>query len=76
MPRNRHFFIDLFVTICYFIKRKKEKGGFYMLNDEICMLREKLNQSIITGQDYAITYKLSVELDELIAEYYRKSIEA
>ena len=44
-----------------------------MLNDEICNLREKLNESIIKGQDYDITYKLSVELDELIAKYYRKS---
>lgn len=42
-----------------------------MLNEEICKLREELNQSIITGQDYTITYKLSVELDELIAKYYR-----
>ena len=41
-----------------------------MLNDEICKLREKLNESIITGQDYNITYKLSIELDELIAKYY------
>lgn len=45
-----------------------------MLNDEICKLREKLNESIIQGQDYTITYKLSVELDDLIARYYRKSI--
>lgn len=44
-----------------------------MLNDEICKLREKLNKSIIQGEDYSITYKLSVELDELIAKYYRKS---
>ena len=44
----------------------------YMLNDEICKLREKLNESIISGQDYTITYKLSVELDQLIAKYYRK----
>lgn len=43
-----------------------------MLNDEICKLREKLNESIITGQDYTVTYKLSIELDELIAKYYRK----
>ena len=43
-----------------------------MLNDEICKLREKLNESIISGQDYTITYKLSVELDQLIAKYYRK----
>lgn len=42
-----------------------------MLNDEICKLREKLNESIITGQDYMIIYQLSIELDELIAKYYR-----
>ena len=42
-----------------------------MLNDEICKLRDKLNESIVSGQDYSITYKLSVELDELIAKYYR-----
>lgn len=42
-----------------------------MLNDEICKLREKLNESIITGQDYMIIYNLSIELDELIAKYYR-----
>ncbi len=44
-----------------------------MLNDEICKLREKLNESIITGQDYMVTYKLSIELDDLIAKYYRKT---
>ena len=42
-----------------------------MLDDKICELREKLNNSIVTGQDYSITYKLSIELDELIAEYYK-----
>ena len=39
-----------------------------MLNDEICKLREKLNNSILNGEDYSITYKISIELDELIAE--------
>ena len=43
-----------------------------MLNDEICKLREKLNNSIISGEDYNIVYKISIELDELIAEYYRR----
>ena len=43
-----------------------------MLNDEICKLRNKLNESIVSGEDYSITYQLSIELDELIAEYYRK----
>ena len=41
-----------------------------MLNDEICKLRDKLNASIERGDDYSITYKLSIELDELIAQYY------
>ena len=46
-----------------------------MLNDEICKLREELNNSIINGQDYEITYKISVELDNLIAEYYRTELD-
>ena len=43
-----------------------------MLNDEICKLRDKLNKSIEEGKDYDIIYKLSIELDELIASYYAK----
>lgn len=42
-----------------------------MLNEEICKLRDELNNSIASGDDYSITYKLSVELDELIAQFYR-----
>lgn len=42
-----------------------------MLEDEICKLRERLNNSIINGEDYSVTYKISVELDELIAQYYK-----
>ena len=44
-----------------------------MLNEEICKLRNKFNESIVTGQDYSIVYQLSIELDELIAEYYREN---
>ena len=44
-----------------------------MLNDEICKLRDKLNKSIEQGEDYSIIYKISVELDELIAKYYEDS---
>ena len=43
-----------------------------MLNDKICKLREKLNESIINGEDYSIIYQVSIELDELIAQYYKK----
>ena len=43
-----------------------------MLDDKICKKREELNKSIEMKQDYSITYKLSVELDELIAEYYKE----
>lgn len=42
-----------------------------MLNEEICKLRNRLNESIIAGEDYSIVYQISIELDELIAEYYR-----
>lgn len=42
-----------------------------MLNDEICKKRDELNKSIETGQDYSKIYKISVELDKLIDEYYR-----
>ena len=45
-----------------------------MLNDEICKLRNKLNESIVTGKDYSIIYQLSLELDELIAEYYKQNV--
>lgn len=45
-----------------------------MLKEEICRLREELNNSIINGDDYSITYKISVELDQLIAEYYRTEL--
>lgn len=41
-----------------------------MLNEEICKLREKLNESILNEADYNITYQISVELDDLIAKYY------
>ena len=41
-----------------------------MLNDKIRETRERLNESIITGKSYEEIYKLSVELDELIAKYY------
>lgn len=42
-----------------------------MLNEEICKLRDKLNKSIEQGEDYEKTYQLSIELDELIARYYK-----
>ena len=42
-----------------------------MLNDEICNLRDKLNKSIEENASYDEIYKLSVELDQLIAKFYR-----
>lgn len=40
---------------------------------DINTLRTKLNESIVRGDDYAIIYKLSTDLDELIAEYYAEN---
>ena len=47
-----------------------------MIDEEICKLREKLNNSIINEEDYNIIYKLSIELDELIAKYYSIGIKS
>ena len=44
-----------------------------MLNDKICELREKLDESIRKDLDYSIIYQLSIELDELIAQYYMET---
>lgn len=41
-----------------------------MLDREILELRRKLNESVVNEKDYKKTYKLSIELDELIARYY------
>ena len=46
-----------------------------MLNDEICKLREQLNDSIVKGEKKEKTYRISVELDQLIAEYYRVELD-
>lgn len=42
-----------------------------MLDKKICKLRDELNKCISDGEDYSKIYKVSVELDKLIAEYYR-----
>ena len=44
-----------------------------MLNDLISKKREELDKSIEDGKDYSETYRISVELDELIAQYYREA---
>ena len=46
-----------------------------MLDEKICILRDKLNKFISNGEDYSVIYKVSVELDELIAQYYASIME-
>lgn len=67
-------FIDLKVFLWYFIISKKQKykiGGKCMLNEQIRKKREELNKSIEEKRDYEYIYRISVELDELIAKYYK-----
>ena len=45
-----------------------------MLNDDILELRRKLNESVTNDKDYRKTHKISIELDELIAKYYKKRL--
>jgi len=43
-----------------------------VVDEKILRLRKELNDSIVNGKDYDIIYKLSIELDELIMEYYKR----
>ncbi len=45
-----------------------------MIDEKICKLREKLNRSIQNNENYEIIYEISVELDNLIAEYYKNEV--
>jgi len=46
-----------------------------MLEDEIKRKREELNESIEKHEKYEDVYKLSVELDDLISEFYKEAEE-
>ena len=45
-----------------------------MIDEEILELRRKLDESITKEKDYNKTYRLSVELDDLITKYYNKKL--
>lgn len=46
-----------------------------MLEEKIKRKRKQLNESIENNREYEDVYKLSVELDDLITEFYRESKE-
>jgi len=46
-----------------------------MLEEEIQRKRKELNESIENRKKYEDVYKLSVELDDLITEFYKESEE-
>lgn len=45
-----------------------------MIDEEILELRRKLDESITNEKNYDKTYRLSIELDELITKYYNKKL--
>ena len=45
-----------------------------MLDEEILELRRKLDESITKEKDYNKTYRLSIQLDDLITKYYNKKL--
>jgi hypothetical protein len=46
-----------------------------MIEDEIKRKRKELNESIEKNDKYENVYKLSIELDDLITEFYKESQE-
>jgi len=49
------------------MQHEKRRKPLKILDSRLYMW---LNESIINGEDYSIIYQLSIELDELIAQYY------
>ena len=45
-----------------------------MINKEIKRLQKKLNDSIAKDRDYYTIYRISIELDNAITEYYDRKI--
>lgn len=45
--------------------------GEMMLKNRIIKLQQELNQQITNQGDYDTIYRLSLELDQLIVEFYR-----
>ena len=52
--------------------RSNVLGGDSMLNDQIVLLRNKLNKMLDKNLDYKEIYAVSIELDKLIVEYYNQ----
>ena len=46
-----------------------------MLEEKVSKKRKELNESIEKNKNYDITYKLSIELDELISQFYERTKE-
>ncbi len=46
-----------------------------MLEEKIIKKRKELNESIEKNKDYDTTYKLSIELDDLISQFYEETKE-
>ena len=68
--------VDRFVILWYFINKNIANRRIKMSNKEkINDLREKLNESIENNEDYSIIYELSIQLDELISNYYKENYE-
>ncbi|MDK2798865.1 MAG: Spo0E like sporulation regulatory protein [Clostridiales bacterium] len=63
--------IDIFCIPLY-NEKAAFVGGDSMLNDQIVLLRNKLNNLLIKDADYEQIYAISIELDKLIVEYYNQ----
>lgn len=57
----------------FFIYNIFEMESVKLSKKDINNLRERLNESIKNNEDYSIIYDLSVQLDDLISQYYREN---
>ncbi|MGE4283694.1 MAG: aspartyl-phosphate phosphatase Spo0E family protein [Clostridia bacterium] len=52
------------------MSRQLINGVILMLNDQIVVLRNKLDTLLLGNADYEQIYAVSIELDKLIVQYY------
>ena len=63
------------MIILKYKRKSSKKEEMYMIEDKIKTKRKQLNESLEKDGKYEDIYRLSVELDELITEFYKDSKE-
>lgn len=68
-----NYFTNIESCLILYINLENDNWGEEMLTREIERLRGMLNEMILNKADNKLIYDLSIELDQLIVNYYREA---